>query len=290
MRNFVYNFQLSINSSKKTQNILKIKSCKENANLNNWKTYGKLTTIKTTHKELCFKFSKLFGYSKIFYRHFKKNFSKKSKISVIPLTLIFGENINYVGLNSLNKITSDFNIKNILSGRYSDTNKRGNYIKDIIRSWIFSHLLGYLYDTSTCKSGVSIIEPITVALYIALYKGLYITGTIVSMTAIIADTWPRNYYKIEIVLIQYYKQTLFMYLPSANANANPASTLLTQEITPMRASSLDDNYCKHQHNNFCPSSSWASFECCVKSFFDMFQIEKIHNKIHTRFGRLSGLF
>jgi len=31
-----------------------------------------------------------------------------------------------------------------------------------------------------------------VALYIALYKGLYTTGTIVSMTAIIADTWPGN--------------------------------------------------------------------------------------------------
>jgi len=54
-----------------------------------------------------------------------------------------------------------------------------------------------------------------VALYIALYKGLYITGTIVSMTAIIADTWPRNYYKIEIVLKQYHKQKSFMYLPSS---------------------------------------------------------------------------
>ncbi|KAE9542555.1 hypothetical protein AGLY_002466 [Aphis glycines] len=35
-------------------------------------------TIKTTHKEPCIKFSKLFGHPKIFYRHFKKNFSKKS--------------------------------------------------------------------------------------------------------------------------------------------------------------------------------------------------------------------
>ncbi|KAE9535263.1 hypothetical protein AGLY_007996 [Aphis glycines] len=49
-------------------------------------------TIKKTHKEPCIKFSKLFGHSKIFYRHFKKNFSKKSKISVISLTLTFGEN------------------------------------------------------------------------------------------------------------------------------------------------------------------------------------------------------
>ncbi|KAE9535762.1 hypothetical protein AGLY_007663, partial [Aphis glycines] len=53
------------------------------------------TTIKTTHKEPCIKFSKLFGHPKIFYRHFKKNFSKKSKISVIPLTLTFGENFKY---------------------------------------------------------------------------------------------------------------------------------------------------------------------------------------------------
>ncbi|KAE9536922.1 hypothetical protein AGLY_006729 [Aphis glycines] len=84
-RHFKNNFseKLKISVLKKTQNILKIKSCKENANLNNWKTYGKLSaTIKTTHKEPCIKFSKLFGHPKIFYQHFKKNFSKKSKISV----------------------------------------------------------------------------------------------------------------------------------------------------------------------------------------------------------------
>ncbi|KAE9532646.1 hypothetical protein AGLY_009727 [Aphis glycines] len=139
MRNFVYNFQL-----KKTQNILKIKSCKKNANLNNWKnrcryaiskTYGKLSvvflslsyehkkfydfstskllanfrvfdrfpTIKTTHKEPCIKFSKLFGHPKIFYRHFKKNFLKKSKISVISLTLTFDENFYDQFLNYNNK-------------------------------------------------------------------------------------------------------------------------------------------------------------------------------------------
>ncbi|KAE9533006.1 hypothetical protein AGLY_009434 [Aphis glycines] len=40
-------------------------------------------TIKTTHQEPCIKFSKIFGHPKIFYRHFKKNFSKKSKISVV---------------------------------------------------------------------------------------------------------------------------------------------------------------------------------------------------------------
>ncbi|KAE9543471.1 hypothetical protein AGLY_002271 [Aphis glycines] len=50
------------------------------------------TTIKTTHKEPCNKFSKLFGHPKIFYRHFKKNFSKKTKISVISLKLTFCEN------------------------------------------------------------------------------------------------------------------------------------------------------------------------------------------------------
>ncbi|KAE9533034.1 hypothetical protein AGLY_009462 [Aphis glycines] len=35
--------------------------------------------VLTTHKEPCIKFSKLFGHPKIFHRHFKKNFSKKSK-------------------------------------------------------------------------------------------------------------------------------------------------------------------------------------------------------------------
>ncbi|KAE9545164.1 hypothetical protein AGLY_000707 [Aphis glycines] len=60
--------------------------------LANFRVFDRFPTIKTTHKEPCIKFSKLFGHPKIFYRHFKKNFSKKSKISVIPLTLTFGEN------------------------------------------------------------------------------------------------------------------------------------------------------------------------------------------------------
>ncbi|KAE9536807.1 hypothetical protein AGLY_006869 [Aphis glycines] len=62
--------------------------------LANFRVFDRFPTIKTTHKEPCIKFSKLFGHPKIFYRHFKKNFSKKSKISVIPLTLTFGENFN----------------------------------------------------------------------------------------------------------------------------------------------------------------------------------------------------
>ncbi|KAE9535188.1 hypothetical protein AGLY_007921 [Aphis glycines] len=63
--------------------------------LANFRVFDRFPTIKTTHKEPCIKFSKLFGHPKIFYRHFKKNFSKKSKISVIPLTLTFGENFKY---------------------------------------------------------------------------------------------------------------------------------------------------------------------------------------------------
>ncbi|KAE9544602.1 hypothetical protein AGLY_000144 [Aphis glycines] len=144
--------KLKISVLKKTQNILKIKSCKENANLNNciydlyflnnnkyqksfeakplfnavlkiygepctkfsklsykrkkfydfstskllanFRVFDRFPTIKTTHKEPCIKFSKLFGHPTIFYRHFKKNFSKKSKISVILLTLTFGDNFN----------------------------------------------------------------------------------------------------------------------------------------------------------------------------------------------------
>ncbi|KAE9543354.1 hypothetical protein AGLY_003265 [Aphis glycines] len=61
------------------------------------KTYGKLTTIKTTHKEPCIKFSKLFGHPKFIFRHFKKNFSKKSKISVISLKLTFAIKKNRFG-------------------------------------------------------------------------------------------------------------------------------------------------------------------------------------------------
>ncbi|KAF0756017.1 hypothetical protein FWK35_00014704 [Aphis craccivora] len=46
-------------------------------------SYNFLITIRITYEELCIKFSKLFGHPKFFYRHFKKNFSKKSKISVV---------------------------------------------------------------------------------------------------------------------------------------------------------------------------------------------------------------
>ncbi|KAE9523467.1 hypothetical protein AGLY_016019 [Aphis glycines] len=60
--------------------------------LANFRVFDRFPTIKTTHKEPCIKFSKLFGHPKIFYRHFKKNFSKQSKISMIPLTITFGEN------------------------------------------------------------------------------------------------------------------------------------------------------------------------------------------------------
>ncbi|KAE9545055.1 hypothetical protein AGLY_000598, partial [Aphis glycines] len=83
----------------KSQNILKIKSCKENANLNNWinrcryaisvvfliliykhkkfydfstskllanfRVFDRFPTIRTTHKKLCIKFSKFFGHLKI---------------------------------------------------------------------------------------------------------------------------------------------------------------------------------------------------------------------------------
>ncbi|KAE9545339.1 hypothetical protein AGLY_000882 [Aphis glycines] len=63
--------------------------------LANFRVFDRFPTIKTTHQEPCIKFSKLFGHPKIFYRLFKKNFSKKSKISVIPLTLTFGENFKY---------------------------------------------------------------------------------------------------------------------------------------------------------------------------------------------------
>ncbi|KAE9538518.1 hypothetical protein AGLY_005617 [Aphis glycines] len=70
------------------------------------------TTIKTTHKEPCIKFSKLFGHPNIFYRHFKKNFSKKSKISVVLtnnykrlLTKIVHDLITYVAMASTIALT-----------------------------------------------------------------------------------------------------------------------------------------------------------------------------------------
>ncbi|KAE9525424.1 hypothetical protein AGLY_014224 [Aphis glycines] len=97
---------LSINSPKKTQNILKIKSCKENANLNNWinryryaisykhktfydystskllvnfRVFDRFPTIRTTHKEPSIKFSSFFGHPKLFYRHFKNKSHKNRK-------------------------------------------------------------------------------------------------------------------------------------------------------------------------------------------------------------------
>ncbi|KAE9544124.1 hypothetical protein AGLY_001813 [Aphis glycines] len=45
--------------------------------LANFRVFDRFPTIKTTYKEPCIKFSKLFGHPKIFYRHLKKNFSKK---------------------------------------------------------------------------------------------------------------------------------------------------------------------------------------------------------------------
>ncbi|KAF0729846.1 valacyclovir hydrolase [Aphis craccivora] len=51
--------------------------------LANFRVFDRFLTIRTTHKEPCIKFSKLFGHPKFFYRHFKKNFSKKSNISVL---------------------------------------------------------------------------------------------------------------------------------------------------------------------------------------------------------------
>ncbi|KAF0764576.1 hypothetical protein FWK35_00006978, partial [Aphis craccivora] len=43
-------------------------------------SYNFLITIRITYEELYIKFSKPFGHPNFFYRHFKKNFSKKSKI------------------------------------------------------------------------------------------------------------------------------------------------------------------------------------------------------------------
>ncbi|KAE9534012.1 hypothetical protein AGLY_008748, partial [Aphis glycines] len=90
-----------------------------------------VTTIKTTHKEPCIKFSKLFGHPKIFYRHFKKNFSKKSKISVIPLTLTFGENFNYAvhRHKKKKKTTTHIIVKSIHSSLCSESKT------DIIKSY-----------------------------------------------------------------------------------------------------------------------------------------------------------
>ncbi|KAF0752560.1 hypothetical protein FWK35_00028390 [Aphis craccivora] len=42
-----------------------------------------LITIRITYKELCIKFSSIFIGLKKFYRHLKKQFSEKLKISVV---------------------------------------------------------------------------------------------------------------------------------------------------------------------------------------------------------------
>ncbi|KAE9541180.1 hypothetical protein AGLY_004425 [Aphis glycines] len=47
--------------------------------LANFRVFDRFPTIKTTHKESCIKFSKLFGHPKIFYRHFKKKNLHKNR-------------------------------------------------------------------------------------------------------------------------------------------------------------------------------------------------------------------
>ncbi|KAF0765086.1 hypothetical protein FWK35_00008264 [Aphis craccivora] len=46
-------------------------------------SYTFLITIRITYAELCIKFSSILIGPKKFYRHFKKNFSVKSKMSVV---------------------------------------------------------------------------------------------------------------------------------------------------------------------------------------------------------------
>ncbi|KAE9526917.1 hypothetical protein AGLY_013565 [Aphis glycines] len=50
--------------------------------LANFRVIDRFPTIRTTHKEPCIKFSSFFGHPKFFYRHFKKKFTKESKMSV----------------------------------------------------------------------------------------------------------------------------------------------------------------------------------------------------------------
>ncbi|KAF0753053.1 zinc finger SWIM domain-containing protein 3-like, partial [Aphis craccivora] len=45
--------------------------------LANFRIFNRFPTIRTTHKESCIKFSKLFGHPKFFYRQFIKKFLKK---------------------------------------------------------------------------------------------------------------------------------------------------------------------------------------------------------------------
>ncbi|KAF0756306.1 hypothetical protein FWK35_00015009 [Aphis craccivora] len=46
-------------------------------------SYNFLITIRITFEELCIKFSSIFIGPKKFYRHFKKNYLEKLKISVV---------------------------------------------------------------------------------------------------------------------------------------------------------------------------------------------------------------
>ncbi|KAE9526558.1 hypothetical protein AGLY_013206 [Aphis glycines] len=50
--------------------------------LANFRVIDRFPTIRTTHKEPCIKFSSFFGHPKFFYRHFKKKFTKESKIDL----------------------------------------------------------------------------------------------------------------------------------------------------------------------------------------------------------------
>ncbi|KAF0765843.1 hypothetical protein FWK35_00011756 [Aphis craccivora] len=50
-------------------------------------SYNFLITIRITYEELCIKFSSILIGPKKFYRHFKKQFSDKFKISVVYKSL-----------------------------------------------------------------------------------------------------------------------------------------------------------------------------------------------------------
>ncbi|KAE9534090.1 hypothetical protein AGLY_008826 [Aphis glycines] len=118
--------KLKISVLKKTQNILKIKSCKENANLNNWYNFQILKGKLMEHLVLYFQFLvintknfmifqlqnylQIFAFSTDFVKVYQKFFIDTSKkisqknrkfqwsinnSKKIPLTLTFGENFKY---------------------------------------------------------------------------------------------------------------------------------------------------------------------------------------------------
>ncbi|KAE9533241.1 hypothetical protein AGLY_009282 [Aphis glycines] len=68
--------KLKISVLKKTQNILKIKSCKENANLNNWINRYRYA-ISITYEELCIKIYKYFDWAKKILSTLQKKFFRK---------------------------------------------------------------------------------------------------------------------------------------------------------------------------------------------------------------------